>query len=109
MKTLLAAIVLGLSFTSIALADDSAEDVYRAKCKGCHGDDGKAKTKIGAKEKIADMTDPGWQSKWSDEDIKKIITEGSPKKGSKMKPFKEKLTPGEIDSLVPYIRQMKGK
>jgi mono/diheme cytochrome c family protein len=90
-----------------AWADDTADDVYRARCKGCHGDDGKAHTRIGEKEKIPDMTSAAWQKEMSDAAIKKVITEGSPKQGSKMKPFKDKLTPGEIDSLVAYLRKLK--
>ena len=109
MKTLGWVVVAGLCIAGWAKADDSAEDVWAAKCKGCHGPDGKAKTKIGLKEKIDDMTTAKWQGEFSDADIKKIITDGSDKKGSKMKPFKEKLTAGEIDSLIPYIRAMKGK
>jgi cytochrome c553 len=109
MRILGMAVVAGLCVAGMARADDSAEDVWAAKCKGCHGPDGKAKTKIGAKEKIEDMTTAKWQAEFSDEAIIKIITDGSDKKGSKMKPFKEKLTAGEIQSLLPYIRAMKGK
>jgi mono/diheme cytochrome c family protein len=107
MRTL-AVIIAGLC-GFCAWADDSAADVWTARCKGCHGPDGKAHTKIGEKVKIEDMTSPKWQAETSDAEIKKIISDGSPKKGSKMKPFKEKLTPGELDSLIPYIRQLKGK
>jgi mono/diheme cytochrome c family protein len=96
-------------FAVPALADDSAEDVWMARCKGCHGADGKAHTKIGQKEKIDDFTSAKWQAEMSDKDIKDVITNGSKKEHSKMKAFKDKLTPGEIDSLIPYIRAMKGK
>jgi mono/diheme cytochrome c family protein len=109
MKTFWVVSILGLAWSGVALADDTAEDVYRAKCKGCHGEDGKAHTKIGVKEKIPDMTTAEWQAHTPDSEIKEVITEGSPKKGSKMKAFKDKLTPGEIDSLVGYLRQLKGK
>jgi len=44
----------------------------------------------------------------ADGDIKKVITDGSDS-NSKMKPFKEKLSEQEIDSLVKYIRTLKGK
>jgi mono/diheme cytochrome c family protein len=108
MKKLLVAVALGMSFAGVALAD-SAADIYGAKCKGCHGDDGKAHTKMGKKEKIEDMTSAEWQGHATDADIKDIITNGSTKSGSKMKAFKDKLSPAEIDSLVAYIRQMKGK
>ena len=109
MRMLGLAVIAGLCIAGMARADDSAEDVWAAKCKGCHGADGKAKTKIGAKEKIDDMTTAKWQAEFSDEAIIKIITDGSDKKNSKMKPFKEKLTAGEIQSLLPYIRALKAK
>ena len=96
--------MLGLSIA--AWADDTAEDVYRARCKGCHGDDGKAQTKIGLKEKIPDMTQAEWQKSKTDAEIKEVISSGS-KDNKKMKAFKSKLTPGELDSLIPYVRAMK--
>lgn len=105
MKKLVAAVVLSLSFASAAHADEVA-DVYMAKCKGCHGADGRAQTKVGIKEKVADMTNADWQSRHSDEEIRQVIAEGSPK-NKKMKAFKDRLTAEQIDALVKYIRQMK--
>ena len=93
------------SLSTAAFADD-AVDVWKAKCKGCHGEDGKAKTKVGEKEKIPDFTTEKWQQEFADGDIKKVIADGSDS-NSKMKPFKEKLTEQEIDALVKYIRTLK--
>ena len=104
-KTILATLAC-LSLAAPALADDATVDIWKAKCKSCHGDDGKAKTKMGEKEKIPDLTDAGWQKKHSDADIKETITNGS-KENAKMKAFKDKLTPEQIDGLVKYIRAMK--
>src|SRR5207302_5108191 len=98
MKKILAAAVLALSISAVAHADDVGE-IYKAKCKSCHGDDGKAQTKTGLKEKVPDMSTAEWQTKWSDADIKKVIAEGS-EKNKKMKPFKDKLSDKEIDALV---------
>jgi cytochrome c553 len=99
------ALVLALSLSSAAFAEDSVADIWKAKCKSCHGEDGKAKTKMGEKEKIDDLTDAGWQQRHSDEKIRDYIANGS-KKNPKMKPFKDKLTPEEIDALVKHIRGM---
>ena len=104
MKTLLAAAVLALSFSSFA--DEPAADIWKAKCKSCHGDDGKGQTKVGIKEKISDMSTAEYQGKHADADLTKIISEGS-EKNKKMKPFKDKLSGGEISSLVKYIRGFK--
>jgi cytochrome c553 len=100
--TILLAATLG---GSAYAADWPAEDLWY-KCKACHGIDGKGKTKFGKKEKIPDLTSPTWQSQTSDEQIRKVINDGS-EKNPKMKPFKEYYSQTEIDSLVPYIRSLK--
>ncbi|MFL5319587.1 MAG: c-type cytochrome [Myxococcaceae bacterium] len=105
MKRSIIAAVACLTLAAPAFAD-SAADTYKAKCKSCHGEDGAGKTKTGEKEKIADMSDPAWQKKHTDEDIKTVISEGS-KDNKKMKPFKDKLSAEEIDGLVKYIRTLK--
>ena len=100
------AVLLSLTLATAAQAADSAAEVWTAKCKSCHGGDGKAKTKIGEKEKITDISDAGWQARHSDEKIRKVIAEGSPE-NSKMKAYKDKLTPEQIDALVVYVRGLK--
>jgi mono/diheme cytochrome c family protein len=90
---------------SVDAADWPAEDLWY-KCKGCHGMDGKANTKIGVKEKIPDLTSPTWQAQMSDEQIRIVISDGSDQ-NSKMKAYKEIFSQAEIDSLIPYIRGMK--
>lgn len=106
MKKIAFAALACLSLAAPALADDAIADIYKAKCKSCHGETGDGKTKTGAKEKIEDMTNPEWQKAHTDEEIRKVIAEGSPEK-SKMKAFKDKLSAAEIDGLVKYIRAMK--
>jgi mono/diheme cytochrome c family protein len=101
------ALVLALSLSATVYAEGAA-DIYKAKCKGCHGDDGKGKTKMGEKEKIPDLTSAEFQTKHSDADIKETITNGS-KQNAKMKPFKDKLTPEDIDGMVKYIRSLQAK
>jgi mono/diheme cytochrome c family protein len=98
----LAVFILG---SSSAFAD-SAADVWNAKCKACHAADGTGKTKVGTKEKVADLSAPDWQAKKSDAEIRTVIADGSTK-NDKMKAFKEKLTAAEIDSLVAHIRSLK--
>jgi mono/diheme cytochrome c family protein len=105
MKRLALMMVLGLA--PGAHAEDVAE-VWKAKCKSCHGEDGKAKTKMGEKEAIADMSLPAWQQAHSDDAIRDVIANGSPD-NKRMKAFKDKLTPQQIDALVGYIRTMKAK
>jgi hypothetical protein len=89
--------------------DDSAEEVFRARCKPCHGEDGKHKTKMGDLQRMPDLTDPVWQASRSDPEIRKIIADGSTRPGSRMVGFAGRLTPSEMDMLVPYIRRFNGK
>ena len=98
--------LLTLSFASTAWAD-SAEEIWKGKgkCFECHGSDGRGKTKVGKKEKIPDLTSPKWKSKHTDAQIKDTITNGS-EDNPKMKPFKDKLTPEEIDSMVTFVRNL---
>jgi mono/diheme cytochrome c family protein len=98
------ALVLALSLSTPVYAEGVA-DVWKAKCKSCHGEDGKAKTQMGKKEKIPDMTTAEWQKAHSDEKIRTVIAEGS-KDNAKMKAFKDKLTPEQIDALVKHIRSL---
>ncbi len=107
MRTLLIAIIVGMSIADLARADWPPEDLWY-KCKGCHGLDGKANTKVGAQEKMPNMSSEKWQAEFTDTAIKEIITNGS-RKNQKMKAYKDKFTQSEIDSLIPYIRQLKGK
>ncbi|MCP3103093.1 cytochrome c [Myxococcus sp. K15C18031901] len=102
------ALVMTLCLSSSAYAEEDIAEVWKAKCKSCHGEDGKAKTKMGQKESIDDMSLPAWQAAESDEEIRRAIADGSPK-NSKMKAFKDKLTPAQIDALVGYIRTFKAK
>jgi len=99
------ALLLSLSLATAAHADEATE-LWTAKCKSCHGTDGKAQTPMGKKESIVDMSQPAWQQAETDADIREYIVEGSPR-NKKMKPYKDKLTPEQIDSLVAYIRTLK--
>lgn len=105
MKMLAIAAAATLSFAGVASADEIA-DAYKAQCKSCHGAEGKGDTKIGKKEKVEDMTHAKWQASLSDAQIKNVIENGSDK-NPKMKAFKTKLTPAQIDGMVAYVRAMK--
>lgn len=102
------ALVLALSLAATSAGAEDAAETWKAKCKSCHGEDGKAQTKMGQKEKIDDLSDAGWQKRHSDDKIRTVITEGS-KKNPKMKSYKEKLTPEQIDGLVKYVRTLEAK
>jgi mono/diheme cytochrome c family protein len=94
-----------------APAASGAEDVaalWDKSCKGCHGPDGRAQTRMGQKESIADFSKASWQKAESDAHLRDVIANGS-RKNAKMKAYKDRLTPEQMDALVGYIRTFKAK
>lgn len=85
-----------------------AKKILSAKCATCHAKDGKGNPMM-AKMFNAPIDHLNWSSdttqKLTDEDIKKIITDGK----SKMPSFKGKLKDDEIAAMVGYIRSLAAK
>src|SRR5260370_15432236 len=108
MKTFCLVVIATTAIAGAALAADWPADDLWYKCKGCHGMDGKANTKVGVKEKIPDLSSPKWQIENSDETIKKLIANRS-EKNPKMTSYKETFSPTEIASHIPYIANAKRK
>ncbi len=98
---------LFVASTSFADADPKIVRTWKAKCASCHGAEGKGDTEAGKKAKLADMTKPEWQKKFTDAQIKTQIENGIKKDGNEMEPFKDKLTPEQITGLIAYIRSFK--
>ena len=84
-----------------------AAQVYRRYCVSCHGLDGKATTSKGKYSHARDLTDAEWQADVSDERIFNSIMNGRNVRGN-MPTFSQKLTEDEINSLVTFIRALKG-
>jgi mono/diheme cytochrome c family protein len=105
MKTPYLALLCVLSLAGASAYAEDAADIWRAKCKSCHGATGNGDTREGKKHKVPDMTTEAWQSKHSDAEIKEAIRDGV--KDTKMKPFKDKYTEEEIDALVKYVRGLR--
>lgn len=92
--------VLAAALTG-SVAAQSAADLYKSKCQGCHGANGKASffgKRMGAKA----FSDPD-VAKMSEADFIKVITDGK----NKMPSYKGKLTDDQIKSLAMYIKDMK--
>ena len=105
MRIILTALTLaGLSATPVSAADAKAgQAVYDKSCKACHGPDGTANASV-AKMMKADMKDlkSAEVQALSDDDIKKIVTDGK----GKMKPVKA-VSGAALDNVVAYIRTLK--
>ena len=84
-----------------------AAQLYRRYCASCHGTDGKAKTSKGKFSHARDLSDPKWQAEVSDARIFNSIMNGRNEQGN-MPPFANKLKEKEIDSLVEFVRRLKG-
>ena len=99
---LLAALVL------IVAAPSHAQDgaaLYKAKCVGCHSDDGSGSGPTGKQLGVKDLRSDEVQ-KQTDAQLSDSITSGV---GKKMPAYKGKLTDDQIKGLVVYIRDLAKK
>ena len=85
----------------------TATQVYRRHCVSCHGNDGRAKTSKGKFSHARDLTDAQWQTEVSDERIFNSIMNGRNVRGN-MPAFANKLNEKEANSLVEFVRGLKG-
>lgn len=78
---------------------EKGKAVYTGKCASCHGPQGQGS--IGP-----NLTDDHWIHGGSLADIAKSVSQGVPDKG--MPPWKAMLSPEELDSVVVYVKSIKG-
>ncbi len=74
--------------------------IFMKKCKACHGTDGKGNTPFGQKIKIISISRSGRSHK----KIRAITANGVP--GTKMKPYKGKLSDKELDDVAAFVRSL---
>jgi len=105
MRTILTTLILaGLSATAGSAADANAgQAIYDRSCKSCHGPDGTANPSIAKMMKVEmkDLKSAEVQA-MSDDEIKKIITDGKGKM-----PAVKTVSGAALDNLVAYIRSLK--
>lgn len=80
------------------------EKVYRAQCATCHGDDGKGDTRMGKVVQTPDITQTPWKHGTSQEDVEKIVRDGS----GKMPGYKSRLTEEQIRLVSEFTRVLTG-
>jgi len=97
------AIALALPLVARAEVDKKTERNWKGKCAACHGADGKGQTEQGKKLGVKDYTDPAWQKAHSDDEIKKVIAEGT----TGMEGYKDKLDAEQINGLLQLVRALK--
>ena len=76
--------------------------LYKSKCAGCHGADGKGQTAMGKANNIRDLGSADVQAQ-TDDAIAGIIGNGK----GKMPAYGKSLKPDQIKDLVTYIRTLK--
>jgi mono/diheme cytochrome c family protein len=84
-------------------APADARAVFDKKCAECHGKDGQSHTFRGRHTHSRDLSDPQWQDQVTDERLYNSITNGK----GKMPAFGKKLSDGDINSLVTFVRSLK--
>lgn len=89
-------------------AEKTAEQNYRKNCAGCHGSDGKAKTRLGRKSGAKDISDKAAMAKLTDAEVFKTIKEGRKDEHGeeKMEAFADDLSDQEITAIVAYVRTL---
>ena len=105
MQTILATCTLVALCSTAAFAANAkaGQAIYDKSCKSCHGADGTPNAAVAKMMKVdmKDLKSTEVQA-LSDDDMKKIITEGK----GKMKPVKTVSGPA-IDDVIAYVRSLK--
>ena len=102
LAVLLTAFALFLVLPSLSWAQ---EDLYKAKCAGCHGADGKG-TAAGKKMGAPEFSSPTVQ-KTSNADLVDFIENGGPQKKA-MHAFANKgVSPADAAKLATYVKSLK--
>jgi mono/diheme cytochrome c family protein len=85
---------------------DSADEIWKARCHGCHGADGHGKPNAPDKEKrVPDLTESEWQKKHSPADVRAGIENGVA--DTKMHGFRGKMTAAQLDAIVAKVKAFK--
>ena len=106
LKSFFTIFVLG-SVAATSVHAGEIEKLWNAKCKSCHGKDGKAQTKMGKMMKTADMTTAEWQRKYSDQAMDKTIRKGLKRKfegATQMMPGYQQFSDEEVAAFIKLIR-----
>jgi mono/diheme cytochrome c family protein len=101
-RTALVGLALILAIPTLAFAQGSGADIFKAKCAMCHGADGSASTGMGKTMGLKPLSDPEVQ-KMSDADLTALVTNGK----GKMPAYKGKLSDADIASVVKYVKTLK--
>ena len=102
LAVLLTAFALFLVLPSLSWAQ---EDLYKAKCAGCHGADGKG-TAAGKKMGALEFSSAAVQ-KTSDADLADFIENGGPQKKASHAFANKGISPADAGKLATYVKSLK--
>ena len=103
---LLRIILLGILFGWVATpsrAQSDIEKLYKDRCAGCHGADGKG-SPAGEKVGVRDFHSPDVQ-KETDEQLTQVVMKGR----NKMPPYEKRIPDKDIKALVAFVRDLAKK
>jgi cytochrome c5 len=92
-----------LAFTTNSFGADG-KAIYTANCIKCHGDDGKAQTKMGRKLEIRDFTKAETWNSFDDEDAFKAVKNGIKRDGEIVMGYK--LPDDDIKASIDYMKTL---
>jgi cytochrome c553 len=81
---------------------EEAQANWQRRCSLCHGEAGEGPEEKDAHERIPDFRSRRWQGGRRDSQLRRTISEGVD--GTRMRPFKQKLSKQEIAALVGLVR-----
>lgn len=98
-------IILATLTISVWSQDAAAEEVYKARCMMCHGDNLKGDTKAGKMTKTPDLTvESNWKGERTQEAVENVTREGL----GKMPSFESKLSAEEIEAVACHVLKLAG-
>lgn len=79
-------------------------EIYAERCAACHGDGGAGDGPAAAalEPRPRNFRDASFWTNRTDDQLRQIVRDGKP--GTLMSPFKDVLSPAEIDAVVAYVR-----
>jgi mono/diheme cytochrome c family protein len=95
--------VLGATSATSVLAAPDGATTFKAKCAGCHGQDGSGNTPAGKGLKVKDLRSAEVQGQ-TDEQLFEVIAKGK----GKMPGYEKTLGADACKELVAFVRKLKG-
>lgn len=99
---------LALTATLAQASPSEGQTLYVKNCASCHGQKGLGDGPAAAAfdKKPGNLAEPEYKRGTTDKQVLKVITKGIP--GTAMAPFGDKLNETERQSLVDYLKVLRG-